>query len=75
MKFTRGFRGRGPRDPRLPPGQYDVGSDWPVLTAEATPSLKTDSRPPDRRTPGRAVRPPSGTGAAGGQRNPVSRPG
>jgi DMSO/TMAO reductase YedYZ molybdopterin-dependent catalytic subunit len=42
MNFTRGFRSRGPRDPRLPPGQYDVGSDWPVLTAEATPSLKTD---------------------------------
>jgi DMSO/TMAO reductase YedYZ molybdopterin-dependent catalytic subunit len=36
---TRGFtgRGRGP-DRRLPPGQYDVGSSWPVLTAEATPT-------------------------------------
>ena len=32
---TRGFFGRRQdRDPRLPPGQYDVGSDWPVLTAE-----------------------------------------
>ena len=40
-QFTRGFTGRarGPRDPRLPPGQYDVGSDWPVLTAEVTPDL------------------------------------
>jgi hypothetical protein len=25
MKPTRGFHGRGHRDPRLPPGQYDVG--------------------------------------------------
>ncbi|HYZ57005.1 MAG TPA: sulfite oxidase-like oxidoreductase [Streptosporangiaceae bacterium] len=41
MTFTRGFRGRRERDPRLPPGQYDVGSDWPVLTAEATPTLST----------------------------------
>jgi len=32
-----GGKSRGPRDPRLPPGQYDVGSDWPVLTAEVTP--------------------------------------
>ncbi len=37
---TRGFVGRRrERDDRLPPGQYDVGSDWPVLTAEATPRL------------------------------------
>ncbi len=41
MNITRGFRSRASRDPRLPPGQYDVGSDWPVLTAEATPSLDT----------------------------------
>jgi hypothetical protein len=41
MKFTRGFHGRGNRDPRLPPGQYDVGRDWPVLTAEATPTIAT----------------------------------
>ncbi|MDQ6614500.1 MAG: sulfite oxidase-like oxidoreductase [Actinomycetota bacterium] len=43
MGFTRGFEGRRrrPRDDRLPPGQYDVGSDWPVLTAEATPLLST----------------------------------
>ena len=44
MNVTRGFLGRGKalRDPRLPPGQYDVGKDWPVLTAEATPTLSTD---------------------------------
>jgi len=45
-KFTRGFLGRGPataRDPRLPPGQYDAGRDWPVLTAEPTPRLDTDT--------------------------------
>ena len=28
-------------DPRLPPGQYDTGSEWPVLTAEPTPKLDT----------------------------------
>jgi DMSO/TMAO reductase YedYZ molybdopterin-dependent catalytic subunit len=45
MAFTRGFRGRGRaiRDPRLPPGQYDAGSTWPVLTAEPTPKLATES--------------------------------
>jgi DMSO/TMAO reductase YedYZ molybdopterin-dependent catalytic subunit len=44
-KLTRGFlgRGRGPRDPRLPPGQYDTGNKWPVLTAEATPKLSTST--------------------------------
>ena len=42
MGFTRGFKGRRARDPRLPPGQYDAGTDWPVLTAEATPKLSTD---------------------------------
>ena len=38
---TRGFFGRtrAERDPRLPPGQYDTGSGWPVLTAEVTPHL------------------------------------
>jgi len=37
---TRGFFGRARKlDPRLPPGQYDVGSDWPVLTAEVTPRI------------------------------------
>ena len=43
MTFTRGFSGRRARDPRLPPGQYDAGNDWPVLTAEATPRLSTDN--------------------------------
>jgi DMSO/TMAO reductase YedYZ molybdopterin-dependent catalytic subunit len=43
MAVTRGFTGRGraSRDDRLPPGQYDTGSDWPVLTAEVTPRLDT----------------------------------
>ncbi|MGA8679742.1 MAG: sulfite oxidase-like oxidoreductase [Acidimicrobiales bacterium] len=42
-KFTRGFGGRSrpERDPRLPPGQYDAGATWPVLTAEVTPRLDT----------------------------------
>ena len=42
---TRGFfgRGRSARDPRLPPGQYDAGEQWPVLTAEVTPRLATES--------------------------------
>lgn len=41
--FTRGFRGRAERPPadRLPPGQYDAGDSWPVLTAEPTPHLDT----------------------------------
>ncbi|TXR57546.1 sulfite oxidase-like oxidoreductase [Quadrisphaera setariae] len=38
---STGFTGRRGRDPRLPPGQYDVGSSWPVLTAEATPNVST----------------------------------
>jgi DMSO/TMAO reductase YedYZ molybdopterin-dependent catalytic subunit len=44
-KFTRGFggRARSARDPRLPPGQYDTGRQWPVLTAEVTPDLPTDT--------------------------------
>jgi len=42
-KFTRGFAGRArtDRDQRLPPGQYDTGKQWPVLTAEVTPKLDT----------------------------------
>ena len=37
---TRGFLGRArSHDARLPPGQYDVGSGWPVLTAEVTPRI------------------------------------
>jgi DMSO/TMAO reductase YedYZ molybdopterin-dependent catalytic subunit len=45
VKITRGFGGRGHavRDPRLPPGQYDTGSTWPVLSEEATPHLATAS--------------------------------
>jgi DMSO/TMAO reductase YedYZ molybdopterin-dependent catalytic subunit len=39
---TRGFFGRTrARDPRLPPGQYDAGDQWPVLNAEVTPHLDT----------------------------------
>jgi len=30
---------REDRDPRLPPGQYDTGSGFPVLTAEPTPDI------------------------------------
>jgi DMSO/TMAO reductase YedYZ molybdopterin-dependent catalytic subunit len=39
--FSRGFMGRHPTDhgDRLPPGQYDVGGGFPVLTAEVTPRL------------------------------------
>ncbi|HEX2808816.1 MAG TPA: molybdopterin-dependent oxidoreductase [Kineosporiaceae bacterium] len=35
---------RGPRrerDPRLPPGQYDAGDSFPVLTAEVSPRIDT----------------------------------
>ncbi|HEY1702349.1 MAG TPA: molybdopterin-dependent oxidoreductase [Trebonia sp.] len=39
MAITRGFSGRRARDPRLPPGQYDAGDQWPVLHAEPTPSI------------------------------------
>ncbi len=42
MAITRGFLGRrrqSERDPRLPPGQYDVGKSWPVLTAEPTAKI------------------------------------
>jgi DMSO/TMAO reductase YedYZ molybdopterin-dependent catalytic subunit len=44
-KLTRGFAGRrrSARDDRLPPGQYDAGSQWPVLTAEVTPTVSTDT--------------------------------
>src|SRR5262245_23857777 len=39
-KVTRGFQGRPRnRSSRLPPGQYDAGTQWPVLTAEVTPTL------------------------------------
>jgi DMSO/TMAO reductase YedYZ molybdopterin-dependent catalytic subunit len=41
VPVTRGFSGRprSARARRLPPGQYDVGADWPVLSAEVTPHL------------------------------------
>src|SRR5690242_4611805 len=39
--FRRLF-GTGERDPRLPPGQYDAGSSFPVLTAEVSPRLKAE---------------------------------
>jgi DMSO/TMAO reductase YedYZ molybdopterin-dependent catalytic subunit len=44
-KLTRGFLGRESRVRAswLPPGQYDIGDAWPVLTAEVTPDLPTDS--------------------------------
>lgn len=42
MPVTRGFLGRRRgNEGRLPPGQYDTGSGWPVLTAEATPVVDT----------------------------------
>ena len=42
---TRGFVGRRrpDRGDRLPPGQYDTGRVWPVLSVELTPSLDTGS--------------------------------
>ncbi len=36
----RRLLGAGERDPRLPPGQYDAGSTFPVLTAEVSPRLE-----------------------------------
>jgi DMSO/TMAO reductase YedYZ molybdopterin-dependent catalytic subunit len=44
-KITRGFTGRARsgHDPRLPPGQYDARDDWPVLNAEVTPDIATDT--------------------------------
>ena len=45
MPVTRGFHRRRPAGPegRLPPGQYDVGAGWPVLTAEATPRIEREA--------------------------------
>ena len=41
---TRGFTGHGhATGGTLPPGQYDVGNDWPVLSAEVTPRADTDT--------------------------------
>ena len=47
MPVTRGFTGKRRADravhaDRLPPGQYDAGTDWPALTAEATPRVDTE---------------------------------
>lgn len=41
VSFTRGFTGgrRRGADERLPPGQYDTGTDWPVLSAELVPQV------------------------------------
>jgi DMSO/TMAO reductase YedYZ molybdopterin-dependent catalytic subunit len=47
VPVTRGFTGKrrgaasetSGRADRLPPGQYDVGREWPTLTAEVTPHL------------------------------------
>jgi DMSO/TMAO reductase YedYZ molybdopterin-dependent catalytic subunit len=43
--FTRAFTRRrsAEHDERLPPGQYDIGDAWPVLTAEVTPKLSMSS--------------------------------
>ena len=44
MPVTRGFSRRRPDSAgRLPPGQYDTGAGWPVLTAEATPRIERES--------------------------------
>jgi DMSO/TMAO reductase YedYZ molybdopterin-dependent catalytic subunit len=43
MAFTRGFTRRDRSDPRLPPGQYNAGDGWPVLSYEPTPRLDTDT--------------------------------
>jgi DMSO/TMAO reductase YedYZ molybdopterin-dependent catalytic subunit len=37
-----GRRGTTERDARLPPGQYDTGSGWPVLTAEVSPKINAE---------------------------------
>ncbi|HEX8488468.1 MAG TPA: molybdopterin-dependent oxidoreductase, partial [Propionibacteriaceae bacterium] len=40
MTLSRAFSGRRrPVREGLPPGQYDVGTGWPVLTAEVTPRI------------------------------------
>ena len=42
VTFNRGFGGqRRAQREGLPPGQYDVGREWPVLTAEVTPQVDT----------------------------------
>jgi DMSO/TMAO reductase YedYZ molybdopterin-dependent catalytic subunit len=44
MPVTRGFVRKRPEGPahRLPPGQYDTGDSWPVLTAEADAVLSPE---------------------------------
>src|SRR3954467_9982617 len=42
----RRLLGAGERDPRLPPGQYDAGSTFPVLTAEVSPRLEAENWSP-----------------------------
>ena len=44
-RITRGFSKRESRVRAawVPPGQYDIGDAWPVLTAEVTPQLATDT--------------------------------
>ena len=39
--ISRGFAGRGRRDPKLPPGQY-LTEDFPVLSAGPTPRIPLD---------------------------------
>ncbi len=41
-KSFGGLFGARERDPRLPPGQYDAGSTFPVLTAEVSPRLRAE---------------------------------
>ncbi len=40
---SRGFGRRGRSDERLPPGQYDVGTNFPVLSAGPTPATALSS--------------------------------
>jgi DMSO/TMAO reductase YedYZ molybdopterin-dependent catalytic subunit len=43
LSISRGFFGREhtDRNARLPPGQHDVGQEWPVLHTEATRAIDT----------------------------------
>ena len=55
MTVSRGFAGRrrGGQRTDLPPGQYDEGAGWPVLTAEVTPAPRPAALVHERRRPGR----------------------